>query len=332
MSAYLEGLAYGIIESSLIPMRGNGLNMTPNPLTDIAPDMTQTDEWLDRLRCMGRKENTLATHRGNVRRCLKCLGSSGRATDARSISSEEILFLWENLSVKEEVRWAYLRSLSAMVEFHTGSNVLRETSILHNREVRDRVFITKEEFGAAYAIADPFQKVVLCLGAYMGLRRNEMVSIRDGDLQGDTLTVHGKGHGRDGLVVSVRVPEPVRRAIEEYRSSPMKQGESVDDYLLQNRGYRGELHRASPSMISCTISDLGKAVGARMTTHSLRRFYATTLYYETECDLQTVRNLMRHADVATTLRCYVDAYDAKEDEASRRLTEFIDGIVVDQRR
>lgn len=89
---------------------------------------------------------------------------------------------------------------------------------------------------------------------------------------------------------------------------------------------------ASSSVISCSVSDLGKAVGSRMTTHSLRRFYATTLYYETDCDIQTVRNLMRHADVATTLRCYVDAYDAREDEASRRLAEFIDGIVVEQRR
>ena len=52
-----------------------------------------------------------------------------------------------------------------------------------------------------------------------------------------------------------------------------------------------------------------------------------TLYYETDCDLQTVRSLMRHANVATTLKCYVDAFDERERVASEKLTDWIDKLV-----
>ena len=291
------------------------------------PDMRQTEKWLANLRKMGRKDNTLASHRSNVRQCLLYLLADDRDTDARRITTDDVMYLWRAIPVKEEVRRAYLRSLAGMVIFYTGVDVVKQTNILHNREVRNRVFITKDEFRTAYAAANPFQKVILCLGAYMGLRRGEMSNIRDSDIDGCMMTIHGKGHGEDGLVAVVRIPEPVMQAIEEYRRSPMKKGRRKDDYLLQTRGKRRELHRANVSKISTTISDLGAKTDIKITTHSLRRFFATTLYYETNCDLQTVRNLMRHADVSTTLKCYVDAYDEKEREASAKLTEFIDGLV-----
>ena len=81
------------------------------------------------------------------------------------------------------------------------------------------------------------------------------------------------------------------------------------------------------SRISDAVTDLGKSTGVRITTHSLRRYYATTLYYTTACDIQTVRRLMRHADVSTTLKCYVDAYDQVARDASNRLVEHISVIV-----
>lgn len=83
----------------------------------------------------------------------------------------------------------------------------------------------------------------------------------------------------------------------------------------------------TPSRVTCTVSDLGTRAGIRMTTHSLRRYFATTLYYSTDCDLQTVRRLMRHVDVSTTLKCYVDAYDVATLNVLERLTEHIDRVI-----
>lgn len=36
---------------------------------------------------------------------------------------------------------------------------------------------------------------------------------------------------------------------------------------------------------------------------------------------------MRHADVSTTLKCYVDAYDERARQASDRLIQHIDTVV-----
>lgn len=289
--------------------------------------MAETDEWIDHLRSVNRKESTLRTHRNNVKRCLLYLWADLRSTEAVDITTDDIQYLWRTLPVKESVRMSYLRSLSGMVEFHTGVDIVRRTEILHNRESRDRVFIDDDDFRVAYAAADPLQRVVLCLSAYMGLRRIEMHAIRDCDIDRGILTVHGKGHGQEGLVAYMSVPEPVMDAIDEYRASPMKQGQRADDYLLQCLGKGGRLHRMHISRISDAVTDLGKSTGVRITTHSLRRYYATTLYYTTACDIQTVRRLMRHADVSTTLKCYVDAYDQVARDASNRLVEHISVIV-----
>ena len=59
------------------------------------------------------------------------------------------------MPVKESVRMAYLRSLSCMIEFHTGTDLVKRTDILHNREARERVFITDEDFRTAYRASDP---------------------------------------------------------------------------------------------------------------------------------------------------------------------------------
>lgn len=211
-------------------------------------------------------------------------------------------------------------------------DLVKRTDILHNRETHDRVFISDGDFRKAYMASDPFQRVILCLGAYMGLRRVEMQSIRDGDIDRDVLTIHGKGHGKEGLIAYMDMPQPVIRAIEEYRNSPMKDGERIDDYLLQNRGHDGRLHRVMLSRISDSITDLARETGVRMTTHSLRRYFATTLFYNTGTDIQTIRRLLRHADVSTTLKCYVDAYDERGREATERLTEHIDRVVSAERR
>ena len=293
----------------------------------IEPDMTETNMWIDDLRLKGRKENTIATHRGNIKQCLRALMADGRSTKAAEMTVEDIQFLWKTLKVKEEVRHAYLRSLSNMVMFHTRADIVKEANILYNREVCNRVFIDKDEFRLAFANANQMQRLILCLGAYMGLRRNEMANLRDSDIRDGILTIHGKGHGESGLVVNVRIPVPVLAAIDEYNASPFKAGIRSDDYLIQSRGRDKRLHRIHAVKISDAVTDLARKVGIRMTTHSLRRFYATMLYYDANSDLQTLKNLMRHANINTTLKCYVDAYDLREREASERLTDLINWIV-----
>lgn len=289
-------------------------------------DMEQTDAWIRDLSINGRKKGTCTTHRNNVRQCLRCLTIGNMSTDARDMTGETLSYLWMNLRVKEEVKISYLRSLSGMVKFHTGREILKEAKILRNRENFNRVFISADDFCILYNNADELQRVILCLGAYMGLRRKEMAELRDSDIDGDRMTIHGKGHG-EGLITVMKIPQPVMNAIMEYRASIWKKGRKIDDFLIQYRDHHGFLHGASPTRIGGEINSLSKKTGIPVTTHSLRRFFATTLYYETDCDLQTVKSLMRHADVSTTMKCYVEAYEKNERDASDRLTDYITKMI-----
>lgn len=297
-----------------------------NGQLDMSIDMEQTDAWIQDLMKNGRKRNTCATHRNNVRQCLRQLLLGNYSTDASEIDSSSILYLWGTLRVKEEVRITYVRSLAQMVRFHTGRDILKDAKILRNREQFNRVFISTEDFCRAHRQADPFQRLILCLGAYMGLRRKEMAELRDSDIVGDMMTIHGKGHG-DGLIVSMKIPQPVMKAIIDYRNSAYKMGIRADDYLIQTRSHTGILHMSTPARVGQEVCRLAKETGIHITTHSLRRFFATTLYYETDCDIQTVRSLMRHADLSTTMKCYVDAYQKNERDASDKLTEYISRMI-----
>lgn len=295
----------------------------------VKMDMHEADEWLDHLREAGRKAETLKTHRNNIRQCMAYLMAVGKPCDAESVTVQDIQYLWRVIEAKEEVRSQYLRSFSAMIEYHTGKNLLKRADLLHNREQRDRVFISKAEFAILWRAANPFQRLIIAFGAFMGLRRSEIGMIRDSEIEGDVVTIHGKGHTDEGMVVKIRIPEAVMEPLADYRrwKRATQKGEVVDDYLFQARGRDGKVRHVNMCKISDAITQLRKSTGIRVTTHAFRRFFATTLYYDMESDVQTIKTMMRHADVSTTFKCYIDAYDIKEREASDKLSNFLTGLI-----
>lgn len=300
--------------------------MTTDYLEGKIEYTSELEGYLDALRRSGRKDNTIYTIRSNVRQCIKCLVADGRPYMSEEITTDDIAYLFRTLPVKEEVARSYLRTLAGMVIYYTGRDVVKQANLLYNREQHTRIFITREEFRTLYQNATPFQRLVIMLGGCMGLRRCEMHSIRDGDIKGNTMVIHGKGHGTKGMMTTVTIPEPVIAEIAAYRQWKEENhtGQILDDFLLQKaNGVTGVVKRCGISTISNEIHQLGEDCGIIVTTHSFRRFFGTSLYYEAHTDLQTVKNLMRHANVATTLKCYVEASDIREREAMGKLMSFM---------
>ena len=284
----------------------------------------QAESYLSTLRRKGRKESTIICYRNGLRQCFACLMRDHRSTLAEDISTDDVHYLWENLTVKEEVRQGYLRNLAGFVQFYTGRDVVKQADILRNREVRNRVFIDRQDYAVLIHNATPFQRIILVLGGMMGLRRVEMLALTDEDVCSGHLVIHGKGHGNEGLVINAYMPAIVREEIEKYRrwkSTVMP--DSGDGFLIQTRSRRGQWSRATPQQVSDAVKELGRCCGIEVTTHSLRRLYATTLYYEIAADLQTVKCLMRHSSVDTTLRCYIQANDTKARTAAREVSEML---------
>ena len=290
-------------------------------------DMDDAEGWLAAMLASGRKTTTVTEYRGALRQCFATLMVNGQPYDPESIGPDAVRLLWSELAVKEGVRRSYIRILAEYVEYRTGRDPAKSAGLLYNREVRDRVFIDKAGFAILWREGDAVQRVIMALGAFMGLRRGEMHAIRDGDIVDGTLVVHGKGHGRDGLMMTVRIPDIVLDAICVYVEWRDAQGPRVDDYLIQSPRRDGKLHHIPMGTMSDRITELSRRTGVRATIHSFRRFFATTLYYDTGSDIQTIKTLMRHADISTTFRCYIDAYDARSREATDRLAAVVGDLI-----
>ena len=183
---------------------------------------------------------------------------------------------------------------------------MKECSILWNDTRPHRVFINTDEFARLMEIADERDRVILLLGGAMGLRRDEIRKVRYTDIRDGRLRIHGKGHGPDGKVEEMRIPELVMSAIEEW--TEIRNGNGMEDLsggcIVVSYQKAGMKQMASTSL-SHHIRSLGERAGVRVTTHSLRRLFATSLYRK-DVDLVDIKTLMRHANINTTINCYID--------------------------
>lgn len=289
--------------------------------------MQQIEEYCQHLLDTGRKKSTVGTYRSSLEICIKILKSAGMRTDAREIGEVEVYYLIGHLDMSEATARAYIMVLNGMIEHYTGVSLVKRMRILWNRPTRHRVFITTDDLIKMYAAADTKERLILVLGAFMGLRRDEMQHIRLEDIRRDKIIIHGKGHGKNGLVFEQPMPIEVREIIDRYirERNAMTGTDRTDGRLIIYKDERsGELRHYADrcGSLSEIVSNLGKKVGVEATCHSLRRLFCTTLYYgvdgEPGCDLATLKDLMRHASVNTTLTCYIEVRDQEKGETIRR--------------
>lgn len=287
----------------------------------------QTEDYLDYLTASGRRPSTIRTYRSQIGICIEALSKAGMETDAHRIGEDEIYYLVRTLDMGESTARDYIMSLGGMMEYYTGISLVKRMKILWNRPVRHRVFITTDDFVKMYSIADDREKVILVLGAFMGLRRNEMQTIRLEDIRRDRILIHGKGHGREGLVYEQPMPIEVKQIIDRYlvwRKALTGNDLSEGRLLVWFDKSHNRINRFADrsGRLTDIVRNLGERVGVTVTCHSLRRLFCTNLYYgidgEGGADLVIVRDLMRHASVDTTLNCYINVRDQEKDRTVRR--------------
>lgn len=289
--------------------------------------MDQIEEYCEHLLTTGRKKSSVRVYRVMLRTCIETLADEGMETDARKISETEIYYLVGHLDMSEATAKAYIMTLNGMIEFYTGRALVKKMRILWNRPNRHRVFITTDDFARMYSAADIRGKTVLVLGAFMGLRRQEMQQIKLTDIRRDHIIIHGKGHGEKGMVVNQPMPIEVREIIDRYirwRNSLPGKDCSDDRLIVYYDRDRDEIRHYydDGGALSMMVKRLGKSVGVDATCHSLRRLFCTNLYYgvdgEGGCDLATLKDLMRHADINTTLECYINVREREKDKTIRK--------------
>lgn len=131
---------------------------------------------------------------------------------------------------------------------------------------------------AALRKADDRVQLMIELMAYGGLRRGEVCKVKASDLQGDWLTVTGKG----GHTRIVPLPSHLCRRIRRHAG-----------YLFPG-AINGHL---SARRIGELVSEV---LPSGITAHSLRHRYATATYAGSR-DIRAVQNLLGHAKLDTTM-------------------------------
>ena len=291
-------------------------------------DFEQLDEFIAYMREHGRRETTLDGYTINLNMLLRTLREGGHHWKAEEIDVDDIAWLNAILGerVTEGTRSQYLSMVSRFVIHFTGRDVKKQADILFNDDTRaeNTPFITKEQFALLYKAGDPVDRIILVLGAYMGLRRMEMAGLREDDIRGEIMTVRGKGHGPNGKVVNMVIPQRVRLEIETFRRFKASYRFGCDGVHLIESGKRHrKLTGISPDAIDRRMNRLANRLGIDFAPHSLRRLYATTLYYDAGVDLITVKNLMRHSKSSSTVERYIAPFKQRERDAVSDLQEIL---------
>ena len=276
----------------------------------------EIEEFLASLAERNRSPNTIKYYRYVINNCLEILKENGHPTAAKDIGTKEISFLIQELDVKESTKKAYLMILGKMIEFHTDRNPVEEMGLLWNRPERERKFITMDEFRTLLENADPTERLVLILGGFTGMRRKEIAELRYEDVKTDHIIIHGKGHGTKGNVRNQPISPYVKFEIDQYYKWKNAQPEKdlTNGRLLCFKmdgclySYDGRL-----SNMTNLVTRLAARCEVDASCHSLRRLFATTLITE-GCPLETVRELMRHTSINTTIDCYVDPMKLRKEE------------------
>lgn len=121
-------------------------------------------------------------------------------------------------------------------------------------------------------------RLMLMLGAYVGLRRSEIAHLHMDDLDGEMLTVRGGKGGKDRQV-------PLHPALAG----------AFD-------GRRGQVFPgATPDSVGAQVARYLRRAGINATAHQLRHTFGTELARVTGGDVLVVGQMMGHSSPATTL-------------------------------
>jgi len=283
--------------------------------------MCSFDEYYEYLLKKNRKKDSVDVYKARINTCIRLLKEAGMETEPGKIGEDDFWFLVSNSGMKEGTVKANVQALNRALKHLTKKDQLTDMDILWNRPYIERVFISSEEFNKMYKVAEPKERMILMLGAAMGLRRSEIWSVNLKDIHNNKLTIRGKGHGNNGYVVRMMIPQAVIKEIEsydvwrsDYFGNDLSGGrlivyKDVDDNL---RPYKDS------NSIWSAVNRLAKKADVRATTHSLRRLFCTELD-RINCKPMVMQDLMRHSNMEL-LKIYIQPNEKESSTELERMT------------
>lgn len=229
--------------------------------------------------------------------------------------------------VKEQTLASYMKAFNNLIKFATGHSVYESRMMLWNAFDVKRMFIDRKEWDKVVDNATETDRIAIMLGSMLGLRCSEIVGLELNDIDGDTVTIRGKGHGPNGKVVRKKILPKLHQAIDRYmayrRSIIEVYGDLSEDRLVIRDGMLAGTPMTEGALMG-RLHVLSVKTGIEFSTHTFRRYYAMMMY-DAGVDLNIIRTMMRHQSVDTTLQCYIQADPRLLADAGSKLEEAMFG-------
>ncbi|CAB5216953.1 XerD Site-specific recombinase XerD [uncultured Caudovirales phage] len=259
---------------------------TPNPTSSGEYMNTVISQWLDTYRAAGKATSTIRNRASYVHMMAK-------ETNPLTITPQELQHYLASRDLSPEgrksmvvalrsfYRWAYRRQLTAI---DLSLELPSVTVPMGTPKPIPAVILAR-----ARAVADPETLLMLDLGALAGLRLHEIAAVHSDNISDFGLRVKGKG----GRVRTV----PIHPRLKERLAA-------VDGWAFPSSRRTGA--HSSPDYVASRIEAV---IEPPYTTHSLRHYFATSVYRGTH-DLRSVQTLLGHASIETTQRYVLVDQDA----------------------
>ncbi|MCU1615068.1 MAG: hypothetical protein JWO98_2608 [Frankiales bacterium] len=267
-----------------------------SPMGDA--DLAAFSDWQTELR--GLRPNTVRVRGDVLGRLSLWLGKSLRE------ATEDDLLRWEQASVAgraAETRRAYVSHVKAFYRWARLAGIVSTDParrLTTPKLVRGLPRpIPEEELRTAVEAAGAKLRAMILLGAFCGLRCQEIAGLHWSDLRSDngetTLMVReGKG-GKERVVPVPGVTLAALFALGRRRGGPIFYGMDGAQIL--------------PNSVSRSINRHLRLCGIECTAHQLRHRYGTTAYQLTK-DIRLVQEMLGHSSPTTTAR--YAAYDTTQ--------------------
>lgn len=282
------------------------------------------EEWINWLQHRGRRPKTIETYRSVIGRFVVFMDSSGHGCRPNDLTEDDIHYFVDNYVASENTIRYYITVLGEWMKYYNDYTLKNMGLLWNNNGTPNAKWIYRYEFNKMLTYCkDRTERMILLLGAFCGLRRNEIAELKLRDYDGKRLIVTGKGHNK-GKKREVPLTDVMIGEIESYLQyrKILMEGRILrnDGSLLVWPVGKRYINTMNAGHVGEIVREIAIRSGVSCSTHSLRRLFATSLF-EAKVDAPVVQELMGHENIETTFR-YVRKDMAKMKDAMDRITSL----------
>ncbi|HEV2400856.1 MAG TPA: site-specific integrase [Candidatus Sulfotelmatobacter sp.] len=198
------------------------------------------------------------------------------------------------------------------------------------RQVEPRILNRDEIQALISALADPCRTAVI-LALSTGLRCSELFALKWLDFNWGQLTVLVRRGIVDGVVGEVKTKYsqsglPLDRDLADVLSAwkAVSQFKAESDWVFASPQKAGELPLRSTSLLELKIKPAARAakLEGRIGWHTFRHTYSSMLR-QLGVDLKVQQELLRHADIRTTMNLYTQAVSEQKRAAHSKVVQMV---------